>query len=303
MKSVLIFGHAGFSGLYMTRYLLGMQGITLTGIDQRKTGLMEEYQEDLVHFDRTDRIIGRVRPDYIINLAGLNQAEDPAHLYAANVLPVIHAIRSLHSHALSHTRLLTISSAAVYGDAGKNPVREENPVKPVNMYGASKLAMEQLLPVMSRSFSCHAMVARTFNLVGPGLPENLSIPSFIKQLIRIRNGETAAVIRVGNLEPRRDYVDINDAVKAYWKIVTEGIPGETYNVGSGKSHSMKEILDMIIREAGIVVSTETDHTRVRKVEIMSSLADISKISALGWFPEIEFIQSLKAMLEYYQRNN
>ncbi len=298
---VLIFGHAGFSGVYMTRYLQKISGIVLYGVDLQKNGFIEEYQADLTDFDRINQIISDIRPDYIINLAGLNQAEDPTQLFSANIIPVINTIRSLNANELIHTRLLLISSASVYGDPGAAPISESEPANPVNMYGASKLAMEQLLPVMTGPDTCSVMIARTFNLIGPGLSDKLSVPSFIHQLIDIQKSKFTPVIRVGNLHPRRDYIDIRDAVKAYWKIITQGKSGEIYNVGSGKSISMQEILRIILDNLGLEVTIETDKNRLRKNEILHSLADITKVSSLGWLPETDFINSITDMLDYYHK--
>ena len=287
----------------MIRYLEKNPELKLFGADRKKSGLIDECQMDLTDFECVNNRIMQVHPDYILNLSGLNQADDPAQLYNANVIPVINAIRSLNANEFFDTRFLTISSAAVYGNAVHNPITEETQTKPVNFYGASKVAMEQLLSVMIQDKTCKIIVARTFNLMGPGILETLSIPSFIKQLIQIQRKEIPAVLKVGNLSPKRDYIDIQDAVRAYWKIASEGKPGEIYNVGSGRSLSMEKILDMIIQKTGIKVTIETDKSRVRKNEIMNSQADIRKIKELEWSPEIDFRQSLQDMMEYYQQGN
>jgi GDP-4-dehydro-6-deoxy-D-mannose reductase len=287
----------------MTRYLQQIPGISLYGADQNRSDSIQEYQEDLMQFDAVNRIIEQVRPDLVINLSGLIHSDNSGMLYASNVLPVINTIQSLIRNGLSDTGFLIISSASVYGDSGICPIPEENPAKPVNIYGASKLAMEQLLPVMNKENKCCIMVARTFNLMGPGLAESLSIPSFIRQLIQIQKHNAVPVIKTGNLTPGRDYIDIRDAVRAYWKIITEGKPGEIYNVGSGKSVKMQEILDILIDLTGLKVRIETDKTRVRKNEIMNSQADIGKIRRLGWSPEIDLGQSLQDMMDYYQQEN
>jgi len=285
----------------MTRYLQQIPGISLFGADLNKSGTIQEYQEDLTQFDSMNRIIERIKPDLVINLSGLIHSDDSGRLYASNVLPVINAIQSLIRNGLSGTGLLVISSASVYGNSGVCPIQEENTVRPVNVYGASKLAMEQLLPVLGGDHKLRITVARTFNLMGPGLAESLSIPSFIRQLIQIGKQNADPVIRTGNLNPARDYIDIRDAVKAYWRITLEGKPGEIYNVGSGKSVKMQEILDSLIALSGIKVSIVTDQTRVRKNEIMNSQADIKKIMGLGWIPEIDLGQSLRDMFDYYQQ--
>jgi GDP-4-dehydro-6-deoxy-D-mannose reductase len=301
LKRILILGHAGFSGRYMTRYLQQISGTELYGADLNTSGILHEYQANLNEFESVNRIVEQIRPDLIINLSGLVHSDNPGLLYISNVLPVINTIQSLIRNNLSGTGLLIISSAAVYGDSGLCPIKEENPVKPVNLYGSSKLAMEQLIPVYGNFHRLRITIARTFNLMGPGLAESFSIPSFIKQLIHIKNDDAEPVIRTGNLNPARDYIDIRDAVEAYWKIATNGKPGETYNVGSGQMITMQEILDNLIALAGIEVRLEKDFTRVRKNEIMNSQADIGKIKKLGWSPRIEFGKSLQDMFDYYQQ--
>jgi GDP-4-dehydro-6-deoxy-D-mannose reductase len=303
LKKVLIFGHAGFSGSYMMRYLQSLPDLKIYGIDQIKSNIIEEYQEDLTHFDPVNRIIEQIRPDYILNLSGMNQSDDPSRLYTANVFPVIHAIRSLIGHEMHHTNLLIISSAAVYGDNCNDPLSEENQPNPVNLYGASKLAMEQLITAFGKGDKCRIKVVRTFNLIGPGLSDKLSIPSFIQRIMRASKDNADPIIKVGNLKPRRDYIDIRDAVKGYWKIVTEGKPGEIYNLGSGKSYMMEEIMDVLVSALGVRVRLETDNVLVRKNEIMNSRADISKIKSLGWLPETELEKSLRDMIELYQLGN
>jgi GDP-4-dehydro-6-deoxy-D-mannose reductase len=285
----------------MIRFLQQIPGISLYGADQNKSNTIHEYREDLTQFDSVNRIIEQIRPDLVINLSGLIHSDNSGRLYASNVLPVINTIQSLIRNGLSHTGFLVISSASVYGDSGVCPIPEENPAKPVNLYGASKLAMEQLLPLFGEDNKCRIMVARTFNLMGPGLAESLSIPSFIKQLIQIQKHNAEPVILTGNLTPGRDYIDVRDAVKAYWKIITEGKPGEIYNVGSGKSVKMQEILNILITLAGMEVRIETDNARVRKNEIMNSQADIRKLKGLGWSPEINIGRSLRDMMDYYQQ--
>jgi GDP-4-dehydro-6-deoxy-D-mannose reductase len=287
----------------MIRYLQQIKGISIYGVDQNRTDSIEEYQLDLMQFDPINRIIEKIRPDMVINLSGLIRSDNSGMLYASNVLPVINTVQSLIRSGLSNTGFLVISSASVYGDSGICPILEENPAKPVNIYGTSKLAMEQLLPVLNMGNKCRIMVARTFNLMGPGLAESLSIPSFIRQLIQIMKHNATPIIKTGNLTPGRDYIDIRDAVKAYWKIITEGKSGEIYNVGSGKLVKMQEILDILIALTGKEVRIETDNTLVRKNEIMNSQADIRKIKSLGWSPEIDLRRSLNDMMDYYQKGN
>ncbi len=304
MKKVIIFGHAGFSGSFLIDYLLtNIQDIKIIGVDKNKSKVpITEYQNDITDFNQVNTIIQKILPDYIVNLAGINYSDDPLLIYKTNVFPVINIINSLNQRQLYNTILLLISSSAIYGNTNINPISENTVPNPVNLYGLSKLAMEQLIPVLNLNNKCKIIIARTFNILGPGLPKKFSVSSFISQLINIqKSNQKPSLIKTGNLTPHRDYIDVRDAVKAYWTIITKGIPGEIYNIGSGKSIEMKKILDIIIEQLDINVKIETDISLVRKNEIMYSLADITKIRKLGWNPEIELNTSISDMIKYYSQ--
>jgi GDP-4-dehydro-6-deoxy-D-mannose reductase len=295
VSKVLIIGHAGFTGKHLMQYLFTLPNVKLFGVDIHKSGLCEEFQINASAFEEIDPIIKGVEPNYIINLAGLNYADNPEDLYKANVFPVISIVRSLQQNKLFDTRVLIISSAAVYGNCNILPIKEESLLLPVNFYGTSKLAMEQV--VITFISQIPIIIARPFNILGPGLAEKMSVPSFIKQLKAIKNGEIRNVIKTGNLEPKRDFIDIRDLVKAYWLAISKGIPGEVYNIGLGTSISMADVLRVLIESIDVKVELSIDPALVRKNEIMDSVADISKIKGLGWQPSISVKESLIEMIK------
>lgn len=304
MKKVVIFGHAGFSGSFMIDYLLNhIQEITIFGADKNKSKFpITEYQIDITNFKQVNSCIKRIQPDYIINLAGINYSNDPLMFYTINVFPVINIINSINVNHLYNATLLLISSSAIYGDTGNRPISENSYLKPLNVYGLSKLAMEQLIPILNENNKCKIVIARTFNLIGPGLHRNFSVSSFISQLIKIKNSnKKLGCLKTGNLKPHRDFIDVRDTVKAYWTILTKGEPGEIYNIGSGKSVEMKKILDIIIEQMNVKVKIETEDKLVRTNDIMYSQADITKIKNLGWKPEIDLNTSISDMIKYFSQ--
>jgi GDP-4-dehydro-6-deoxy-D-mannose reductase len=145
------------------------------------------------------------------------------------------------------------------------------------------------------------MRARIFNLLGPGQPENLVPATFIKQFKAMREGES---LRVGNLSTRRDFVDVRDVVWAFDKLLTKGQPGMAYNIASGKSVSIREVLNEMLSISGFRdISIEQDSVRIRENDVPDVVADITAITEMvGWRPQISLRESLEAMYKQYQNN-
>jgi GDP-4-dehydro-6-deoxy-D-mannose reductase len=141
-------------------------------------------------------------------------------------------------------------------------------------------------------------VARIFNVLGRGVPETLSIGAFVAQLRRIRRQESAPEIRVGNLAPRRDFVDVRDACSALMAVALHGAAGQIYNVCSGESVSMDRILRELIARAAIDVRIIPDRARFKAADIADIYGANSKIrDATGWTPAFGLDASLSAIIE------
>lgn len=151
--------------------------------------------------------------------------------------------------------------------------------------------MEQIVLQYVNTFNIKANIVRPFNLLGPGMPINFSLASFIQQIIQIGNSSKKE-IKVGNLEPKRDFIDVRDAVDAYWKILNSDSFGGIYNIGSGESIKMLDALELIIELCKVKIEIVSESTRVRKNDIMNSQADITKLKELNWVPKISLRESL-----------
>jgi len=144
---------------------------------------------------------------------------------------------------------------------------------------------------------------RAFNLIGPGQDERFAIPSFARQIAAAELGIGPRLIRVGNLEARRDFTDVRDAVQAYLRLLEMGTAGEVYNVGGGSNRSMREVLDTLIGLSRLTLEVEVDPSRFRPADVPIVESDVQKVQrAVHWTPTIELEETLRDVLnEWRQR--
>jgi GDP-4-dehydro-6-deoxy-D-mannose reductase len=144
------------------------------------------------------------------------------------------------------------------------------------------------------------VMTRSFNHIGVGQSETFVVPDFCKQAAEIKAGKRAPVIRVGNLAARRDFTDVRDVVRAYTLLSEKGAQGETYNIGSGKALSVREILDTIIAQAGVDIEVVVDEDRFRPIDVPVVESDTVKLrKATGWTPSISLDRTITDVLAFY----
>lgn len=265
-ERVLITGAVGFLGRHLARRLAGEE-TQVVGLGRTKPGDRTAELAEFVVCDLTDhaavgRVIEALRPTTVYHLAGLTSNQASAgELQAANVdglRNLIDACRTTAARADRTMRMLVVGSAAELGSAGATPlpVRETARCEPETDYGRSKLAATRLALAEPTDGPLKIVVARTFNLIGPGLGSGLSLGRFAEQIAAVLRGESKS-IECGNLTTRRDYLDVRDAVALYVRLLRFGTAGELYNVCRGRSHSIRELLQaMIERTRRSIVITE-----------------------------------------------
>ena len=306
---ILLTGGTGFVGSHMTEYLLsqGYTNITLTTLNgSEEVPNATVYQVDLSDADQTFACFEHCKPDYIVNLAAVatvgnsfEKAKAMVSVNAAIMLSVLEAMRKVTPTA----KMLQVSSAAVYGISTSEdevPQSEQHPFRPVNPYAVSKLTQEFLAQTYARSYSLDIVYVRSFNHTGERQTSHFAIPAFAEQIVAIEQGEQNTLL-VGNLEAIRDFTDVKDVVRAYQLLLTSGISGEVYNLGSGKGYSMKEVLDMLISFSTTNIRVSQESELLRPLDIPVSIADNEKITALGWRPEITLSDTLQRVLEWQRK--
>jgi GDP-4-dehydro-6-deoxy-D-mannose reductase len=174
---------------------------------------------------------------------------------------------------------------------------EDTPLQPASPYGLSKLAQEQLALRSAAEDGLDVVVARPFNHVGPGQNAEFALASFAHQIARIEAGLAPPVIRVGNLETRRDTTDVRDVVDAYLLLAARGRRGEVYNVCSGQAPVMRDLLDRLCALAAVPVRVEIDPDRLRPNDVPCLVGDASRLAEqTGWSPRVPLERTLQDIL-------
>ena len=298
IKKVLLLGSNGFIGKGFLNYIRDNSLYTnyrFVGIDIASSHLEAFDGYTFIKADLSDclsleKIILSEKPDYIINLAGVFGSKDFNELLNINAGISRSILEIILRNDLNIERVLLVGSAAEYGPCSKMPIKENCVLSPITEYGFSKVIQTQYaLYYMRKGLKIN--IARTFNVVGAGAPVALSIGNFVNQVERLANGE---VIHVGNLNSKRDFLDVNDVVDAYWKIILEGKPNEIYNVCSGESLLMKDVLDRIIKASGKKITVEIDPSFVKSNDVLDSYGDNTKLKKdTGWTNKLNVFKSLE----------
>ncbi len=298
----LITGIRGFCGRHL-RLDLVQHGYTVSGIDVTLGPPIpdaEVYTGDIRDPAFVQKVMRTIRPTHIFHLAALISARaDLEILYDVNVRGTRHLLQTVRVADLDPV-ILIASSSAVYGlvDSSHVPVRETQPFRPLNAYAVSKIAQEMLAYTYYARYGLNVIRTRAFNLVGPGQPPSLVCSAFAKQIAEIEAGQAKAVLRVGNLTPQRDFVDVRDAAHAYRLLAQHGQPGEVYNVCSEQPVSIQTCLDKLLGLTRIPIEIEQDPDRMRPADIPISAGDGNLLRGqTGWRPEIPLQQSLADLLD------
>lgn len=289
MKRALLAGASGFAGRALAALLVA-EGAELHGLGRGSApdawpGTW--HTADIRDAEQVDAAIAAARPDAVFHLAGTRDGtlED---LLAVHVLGLEHVLDAVGRRA-ADARVVIVGSSAEYG-AVEGLVGEHAPLHPLTPYGISKAAQGLLAAARG------AVHARTFNLVGPDLPDALAPGAFARALAEIEAGQREPVLRTGPLGTCRDYVDVRDAARAWVALATPGTDG-AYNVCSGTATAIGDVLAMLIRLSGAEVQVQEPPAADAR-DVPSQTGDPSRLrEATGWSAEIPLERSLVDLLD------
>lgn len=308
----LITGYSGFAGGHLADHLLAETDWELWGTvygtpwhTPRVSERVHESEDDLRDPDAVAELVKASRPDVVFHLAGQASVRDswpdPWPTFESNVRMQLNLHQAL-SDLAPKARMVVIASNEIYGAAEVLPTDEAAPLAPLNPYAASKVAQDALAEVYGRATDGNVVRVRPFTHIGPRQDDRFVTASFAKQIAEIECGRREPVVRVGNLEAERDFTDVRDMVRGYRQAAELGESGDAYNLGTGRSHAVHEILEHFVSLATVTVTVQTDPTRMRPSDVPRTLCDASKAERqLGWRPVIPFVQTLDDTLEWWRK--
>jgi nucleoside-diphosphate-sugar epimerase len=254
-----------------------------------------------------------LRPDVCIHLAAIAAIgianRDPARAWQVNLHGTLGLAAALSQHA-PEAALIHVSSADIYGRsfAGASPLDETALLAPINVYGATKAAADLAvgaMPDRGIAGGLHVIRLRPFNHAGPGQSEDFALPAFARQVARIAAGRQTPVLRAGNLDPERDFLDVRDIARAYALAIAQAkaLPNRTIlNLASGTPRRIGALLADLIALSGVPISVEPDPARMRPSDIPRAVGDAARARALlGWAPRIPWQQTLADVLEDWKK--
>lgn len=314
-KRFLITGFSGFVGRHFLQYLYDKnEAMEVFGIDIRKPAFDTSVYADrlkisfkevnLLDKEALKEVLESFRPQYILHLASFSSVafswQHPEESFVNNTNIFLNMTGILKELQLP-CRVLSIGSSEEYGNVLPKhlPLKEDMQLQPVSPYAVARVSQEMLSKVFVDSYHLDIILTRSFNHIGPWQDERFVVPSFIRRILNIRDaGLSKGTIETGDTTIIRDFVDVRDVVNAYYMLLTEGTPGEIYNICSGTGIALSDIIDQIADIVGVKVSTKVNSEYVRPNDNRVVVGSYEKITTeLGWQPVIKWEQTLRDMVE------
>ncbi len=310
---VLITGISGFAGSHLAEYALSKEA-EVHGTTRWRSKL-ENLQEikDVITLHECDindsfafrDIIKKVKPDYIFHLAAQSFVKaswtEPYQTLHTNIIGELNLFEAVRSISNYKPRILIAGSSEEYGHTDVE-LTEDSPLRPLSPYGVSKVAQDLLGFQYFKSYGMHIIRTRGFNHTGPRRGEVFVCSTFAKQIAEIEKDKSKLpIIKVGNLDAERDFTDVRDMVKGYWLALEKGEPGEVYNICSGKSIPIKNILRKLLSLSKREIKIRNDPERMRPSDLKVLVGNNTKFTEkTGWKPSINIDQTLEDLLNYWR---
>ncbi|WP_409999144.1 GDP-mannose 4,6-dehydratase [Bradyrhizobium sp. SZCCHNPS1003] len=313
-KRVLVTGAGGFVGRLLLHTLKSQEGTVVRGTTRGRAN--PDSSEALDLLDVTDesavaRCIATFRPSHIVNLAGVSSLAvseaDVNSTWSVHLHGTLNIARAVLREVPECT-LLVIGSGEMYGSTALSgrPLGETSILAPISEYAASKAAADLAVGAMTRK-GLRAVRLRPFNHTGPGQSDHFVVPSFASQIVAIEAGVSDPVIRVGNLDAERDFVDVRDVVGAYVAAIERShhLPSDSiFNVASGSATRIGDLLSGLLALSSARIRVEQDPDRVRPIEIRRYVGSAERArEVLSWKPRYALSETLKDVYEFYRRRH
>ncbi len=307
-------GAEGFAGSHLTELLLQRGTHTFgTYFDEAAFGALpdtvaeaELVQCDVRDHETLDRTVSNADPDTVFHLAAVasvSQSErNPALTIETNVTGSCNLLNTVRDNA-PKARIVMISSAEVYGKVTSEqlPLREDAPVEPINLYGVTKASVELLSKLYIAAYGMDIVIVRPFNHLGPRQSPSFVSADFASQIAKIELGLIPPRIEVGDLAVERDFTDVRDMVKGYLAAAEKGRTGDIYNLCSGESYRIENLLDILISFAQVPIEIHQDAAKRRATDVPVLVGSADKFEqATAWSAETSLATTLLDTLDYWR---
>lgn len=321
INKVLITGMTGFVGSHLADYIIeNHPDVKILGLVRWRSpkNNIEHILDkvtllcgDLTDSNSLGYILEENRPDVIFHLAAQSYVpfsyKAPIATLDANVIGTANLLEEIKSLKLSsgYDPIIHIcSSSEVYGQVKENevPIKETNPFRPASPYAVSKVGEDMLALQYWLSWKIKTIRTRMFTHTGPRRGEVFATSTFAKQIAAIEAGLQSPSVKVGNLDSIRTFLDVKDAVRAYWTLVNICTPGDVYNIGGIETMTVGDMLNKLLKlSTRKDIKVEIDPNRLRPSDVTLQIPDISKFTnQTGWKPEIKFDKTLESLLNYWR---
>ncbi len=309
--TILVTGAAGFVGTHLASTLASRfptTNLVLCDLVESPSKSGISRLMDVTNPESVERVIAEERPRTIVHLAALasvgSSHVDPSTTYRANVEGTSELLKAAQRHSPG-CHFIFVSSAEVYGESSSatHAIDETHPLRPLNPYAESKAAAETLV-LAARAAGLHTTILRPFNHTGPGQNDKFVVPAFCSQIARIERGLQLPILRVGELDDGRDFVDVSDIVDLYVRAIEHGtrtINGLIVNACSGRAQRVGDILNQLLQKSIVQISVEVDPARLRPNRQVWMLGNPSLAKEVfGWQATKPFIETLSQTLNYWR---
>jgi GDP-4-dehydro-6-deoxy-D-mannose reductase len=311
-KRALVTGAGGFIGSHLATFLhsrgwfvVGSYLLEGTNRFSDSAGL-RFVQCDLRNGQRISHLLEEYKPTHIFHLGAQSLPTaswaDPVFTFESNVMGSLYlfeAVRRMKKFPI----VVSACSSAEYGHVPSSaiPVTEEQPLHPLHPYGISKVCLDLLAREYFLDYGIPAVNLRLFNTTGPG-KTNDAPSDFVQQLIRIKKGEQAPAMEVGNLAPRRAFLDVRDTVRAFYVAAAKGKRGESYNICATSTQQVGAMLRLAIKLAGVKVEVREAQRLMRPSDEKIIFGSTRKFQRdTGWAPQFTLEETLKSMLDFWEQ--
>lgn len=307
---VLITGAGGFVGSYLIDCLRehGHEPVALGigGEEKLAAKNVPVYAVNILDEEGMTKALKKEQPDAVIHLAAISNVpkswEIPDTTAEVNICGTIKLVKAMAT-ATPNAKLLVVGSSDEYGLTAKTgvPLTEDMPCQPQNPYSISKYCAEQMALQLGKKYGLKVICTRSFNHFGPGQAKGFAISDFASQIAAIERGAQEPVMKVGNLSANRDFTYVSDVVEAYVKLIESDKAEGVFNVCSGKSVSIGDMLDMLKSFAKKDIAVIKDEQYFRKVDVKSFCGSKRKLrESIDWDPKIETKSALEKVAKYWR---